>query len=70
MAPTFSEADDEILVEDVANHPLLWELSHFFDECAPQNEQNCNKFNNYITQRSVICMQSKQRILFFHSDQS
>jgi hypothetical protein len=28
MAPSFSDADDEILLEEVANHPSLWQLSH------------------------------------------
>lgn len=30
MAPSFSDADDEILVEEVANHPSLWQLSNAF----------------------------------------
>ncbi|KAG0711729.1 hypothetical protein GWK47_020003 [Chionoecetes opilio] len=28
MAPKFSDEQDEILVEEVAKHPLLWQLSH------------------------------------------
>ncbi|MPC13562.1 hypothetical protein E2C01_006299 [Portunus trituberculatus] len=28
MAPRFSDEEDEILVEEVAKHPSLWQLTH------------------------------------------
>lgn len=28
MAPLFTDTEDDILLEEVANHPSLWQLSH------------------------------------------
>ena len=28
MAPSFSSEEDDILVEEIAKHPSLWQLSH------------------------------------------
>ena len=39
MAPGFSANEDDMLVEEIANHPLLWQVSHvhYKDQRARDN---------------------------------